>query len=267
MAPILSATQLSLRLPLLTTPVIATPLWIIVSVSLLSQHRHSRTSISTALTVIVSILLVTFSVLSPPNYFHPSPAATTITVPTLIRQDGAGPTIPPVEEPVPTPTPSPSTIPSPSPSPSPATIIPPAANPAPTVPQNAPSVQQTAGFRPSRDRCAPGLQRMQAVLLLELCFEFLFLFMRCFADKTLLNPPSRSEVRNVDISFRGYLFVRAIYAIFVVILNCAIYWIGGGPTGSCLTSYGEVQTAFAHLIFYVLYSVFIVVIGIYRIDL
>lgn len=108
---------------------------------------------------------------------------------------------------------------------------------------------------------------MQAILLLELCFEFLFLFIACIADRSLVDPPVSGERRNVDISFRGYLFIRAIYAVPVLILNCSIYWIGGGPTGSCLSSYSEVQIAFAHLIFYLLFCVFVIVIGIYRIDL
>lgn len=107
---------------------------------------------------------------------------------------------------------------------------------------------------------------MQAVLLLELCFEFLFLFLRCFADADFTNPIDSDESHAIDINMRGYIFVRAIYAIPVVILNCSIYWIGGGPTGSCLSMYSEPQVAFTHLVLYLLYCVFIVVIGVYRID-
>lgn len=75
---------------------------------------------------------------------------------------------------------------------------------------------------------------MLVVLLLELCFEFLFLFVRCFADQTVLSPPGRGEARAVDITYRGYVFVRGMYAIVVLIINCCVYWIGGGPNGACM---------------------------------
>lgn len=78
---------------------------------------------------------------------------------------------------------------------------------------------------------------MQAVLLLELCFEFLFLFLRCFADRQLIdNRGDNDDPPAIDVTMRGYVFVRAIYVVPVLVLNCAIYWIGGGPTGTCMLS-------------------------------
>lgn len=109
---------------------------------------------------------------------------------------------------------------------------------------------------------------MQAVLLLELIFEIFFLFLRCFADAQLLPSAPSDEDKDpvIDVTMRGYTYVRTIYLIPVLILNCSIYWIGGGPTGSCLSTYTEIQVTFAHLMLYLLYCMFVVVTAVYRID-
>lgn len=74
---------------------------------------------------------------------------------------------------------------------------------------------------------------MQVVLLIELCFEILFLFLRCFAERDDDDDDSDPDI---DVSMRGYIFVRAIYTVPVLGLNGGIYWIGGGPTGACTIS-------------------------------
>lgn len=121
---------------------------------------------------------------------------------------------------------------------------------------------------PERDDCAGALIRMQVILLLELCFEFFFLFLRCCADAQLVpSSPSRdNDDLMFDVTMRGYTFARTIYLIPVLILNCSILWMGRGPTGSCLSRYTELQITFAHLIMYLLYCVLVVVIGVYRIN-
>lgn len=127
----------------------------------------------------------------------------------------------------------------------------------------------SSGFSgiPERDDCSGPLVRMQFVLLLELLFEIIFLFLRCCADAQL-NPSSSSDYNDeplLDVTMRGYILIRAFYTVPVLVLNLVIYWTGGGPTRSCLAMYSEHQIAFAHLILYILYCVLVVVIGVHRI--
>lgn len=274
---------------LISTTLTTVPLCLIVTASLLGtalQARSTPAAATASLATVLSMLFFVASLHSSTQYPFVSSGQlpttsvhATIPRSLLARQPNVDPlpSVPPTTTAPPTSTTVPGSAPTDSPGADagPVTSAPPTDNTPPTVPPSTttaltPDGPTTSTLRevPDRDECAAGLIRMQAVLLLELIFEFLFLCLRCFADAQLLpsSPPDEYRDPAIDVTMRGYIFVRAIYLIFVLILNCSIYWIGGGPTGSCLSTYTEVQVAFAHLIMYVLYCIFVVVLGAYRID-
>lgn len=75
---------------------------------------------------------------------------------------------------------------------------------------------------------------MQVILLLEFIMETMFVFIRCLATNDEEDP-------TIDISFRAFLLIRAIYAVPVLILNASILWMGGGKAGECKLKDGEVR--------------------------
>ncbi|KAI0559950.1 Radical SAM domain protein [Gracilaria domingensis] len=170
--------------------------------------------------------------------------------------------------------------PSPTPAPSPQPPAPP--SPPPVAPVQQPVPITDGGVVPSQpdfevtaipplSECGGPLFRMQIVLLLELCFEILFLFLRCFAerdddDDDTSTSGTTDTNASIQINMRAYILIRAIYTVPVLIINVSIYWIGGGPTGACLSNYSELQVPFTHLLFYLFFCVIIIVMGLIRID-
>lgn len=241
------ATEFRMATPL-STSLTAGPLWFFVATSLLLQMRKSRSPVPTGLLMLFAITLslsvflepLLVPLLSAAGAWHGCVSCRyssmlAAEMPFVHRQVPSVPGISPAAAPLPDSTPG-ATPPAPIPSTlPPAPVASPGGTVAPTT--TVTSVNQSTGLSPSRDECAAGLRRIQAVLLLELLIEIIFLFIRCCADHQFDDPPGSEMSPRVDVTFRGYVFLRTIYAIPVVILNCAIYWIGGGPTGTCEFSF------------------------------
>jgi hypothetical protein len=116
-----------------------------------------------------------------------------------------------------------------------ATAAPPASATAPGASGNdangAATSTQPSSTNPNLERCKSALERMLAVLLIEIIFELFFVIIRCIL----------SRIKELRRAIRKWLLVLKIaYAIPVLILNVVILWLGAGPNGAC--SFGITST-------------------------
>ena len=250
MAPIIpnSSTQSHLHLQLASTftQFTLSPLWFLVALTFLIpasvQSRRIRQ--------LSSILAISCFLLALTPFFLLSTSSSSITLPNLIRQgvDSVAPPSIPLEPPaLPIPSPIPGTAPTTTTTttnPTDTETVDTDSEPLPPVDSDPIVVQDSSQDDLSLDNCSGGLVRMQVVLFIELLCEIFFVLVRCLADaqfdddsssssSSSTTSSSSSSSDTIDITYRGFVFVRGIYTIPVIIINAAIYWIGGGNTGAC----------------------------------
>lgn len=219
------------------------PLWLLLAITFLTpvsaQPRRTRLlSAFLSLTCVILALSALFPLSQPPN---------TLSLPTLIRQDVESVPQPDIIlQPPALPSPTPPTITQPTTPTTTTDTDSPDTDSAPLPPVEDPVVVQDIEDPDdlSLDSCSGGLVRMQVVLFIELLCEIFFVLVRCLADaqfdddsssssSTHTTSSSSSSSSSIDITYRGFVFVRGIYTVPVIIINAAIYWIGGGNTGAC----------------------------------
>lgn len=79
-------------------------------------------------------------------------------------------------------------------------------------------------LKPTRDECAPALERSLIILMLEMIIEIVLVI----AGAILM---SAKEIRR---QFRRWkVILLLLYLVPVLFFNVGIFWFGGAPTGSC----------------------------------